>query len=124
MYTPPPLRVPNFAGFHGYDNRYNLQVLKSKVRFNFFQNLKRAVDAFWDCQNVSEVRFPICPSQNASAGQIKNERFQKSSCGTLLRPAVTEKPTAVTAVTAVRGRNNVEQEDLLARLLIWPVDGF
>ena len=44
-YTP-PLRVTNFNGFHGYDNRYNLKVLKSKVRFNFFENLKWAVDAF------------------------------------------------------------------------------
>ena len=30
-----PLRVTSFNVFHGYDNRYNLQVLKSKVRFNF-----------------------------------------------------------------------------------------
>ena len=89
----PPLRASNFDGFDDYDNRYDPQVQKDKVRFKIFRILKRAVDAFWKCQNVSKVRFALYPSQNASAGQIKNERGQKILLRNVIAPSRNRRPS-------------------------------
>ena len=65
--------------------------------------------------------FHICPSQNASTGQTKNELSQKILLRNVIAPC---RAAELTAETTVRGLNNVEQEDLLVRLLIWPADAF